>query len=555
MPPPARPARRRKPAPDPRQVIFRDREIVVIHKPGPSAHSLVTFSDLTFRPDGKVFWGEEAATKLGLDTVGIVAKRENWFPRASMEAASDAIRQVLKPRAVTYGYSMGAHGALKHAALLGACSTIAVAPQASIAPGDVPWDGRFHRFHRPQLHRDMRIRAADMAPFAAVIADPYDTIDWRNARLAADAGAAHLLRAPLSGHAAIWLLAGTETLEAMLAAALDGDAVAMRAVLRERRAKSGHWFRLMARAAFGRGHARLAEALWTRAGELGVAPAVLRYERADSLADRALRLIALGRSAEAAEACRTLADLSPRAGARVGRAAHLLLAAGAPADAEATFRRAIDLRPQAADLQLGLSLALAAQGRAQDALAAAAAGHAALPDDIDLGCHYGHLLNAAGPARQAEAEAVFRAVLARDARAGQALFGLSAVLAARGALPEAMGMAQRAASRLPANPQVQEWHARTVLLGGRAAQAERMFRRLVQAHPARQDALLGWVDALVALDRRAEAVAALRDGLARLPGDAALAARLRALTGPPPRTPGGFPVPYTHLTLPTIRSV
>lgn len=540
MPPAGRSAGARKPGDLPRQVIFRDREIVVIHQPGPSAHSLVTFSDLTFRPDGKAFWGEEVAAKLGLDTVGIVARRENWFPAASMAAAAPAIRQVLKPRAVTYGYSMGAHGALKHAALLGACGTIAVAPQASIAPADLPWDDRFHRFHRPRLHQAMRVAAADLAPFAAVIADPYDAIDWRNACMIAEAGAVHLLRAPLSGHAVIWLLAGTGTLEAMLAAALAGDAAAMRGLLRARRAQSGHWFRLMARAAFGRGHARLAEALWARAAGLGVPPGVLRFERADALADRMLRLIALGRGAEAAEAGRTLAALSPGVVQRVARAAHLLLAAGAAADAEASFRRAMELRAPTADLHLGLSLSLAAQGRAEEALAAAAHGHAALPEDIDLGSHYGHLLNGAGHDRRAEAEAVFRAVLARDPRAGQALFGLSTVLAARGAPAEAAVMAQRAAARLPGQPEVQEWHARAVLRAGRAAQAERMFRRLVQAEQARPGAFLGWADALVALDRRGEAIAALRRGLATVPGDPALARRLREVTSPATRLRAGI---------------
>ena len=523
-----------------RRVIFRDREILVIHQPGPSAHSLVTFSDLTFRPNRTAFWGQDAATKLGLDTVGIVAKRENWFPRASMAAAAAAVRQVLKPRAITYGYSMGAHGALKHAALLGAESTIAVAPQASIAPGEVPWDERFHRFHRPPLHRGMLVGKPDLAPFTAVIADPYDTVDWRHAQLAARAGAVHLLRAPMSGHAVIWLLAGTETLEAMIAAALAGDATAMRAVLRDRRAQSGQWFRLMARAAFGRGHARLADALWVRAGELGVPPAVVRYEQADALADRALRLIALGRPAEAAQACRALAALSPGAGHRIGRAAHLLLAAGAAADAEATFRQAIDLRPQAADLHLGLSLSLVAQGRAPEALAAAATGHEAVPEDIDLASHYGHLLNAAGPDRQADAEAVFRGVLARDALAGQALFGLSTVLAARGALAEAttLGEPRRGA---PAGPCPGAGLAGALLLrGGQAARAERMFRRLLHTEPGLAQAHVGWADALVALDRRGEAIAALRHGLAQLPGDPALADRLRDLTAPRARARAGI---------------
>ncbi len=520
-------------------MIFRDREILVIHQPGPSAHSLVTFSDLTFRPNRTAFWGQEAATKLGLDTVGVVAKRENWFPRASMEAAAAAVRQVLKPRAVTYGYSMGAHGALKHAALLGAESTIAVAPQASIAPGEVPWDERFHRFHRPPLHRGMLIDRPDLAPFTAVIADPYDTVDWRHAQLAARAGRVHLLRAPMSGHAVIWLLAGTETLEAMIAAALAGDATAMRAVLRDRRAQSGQWFRLMARAAFGRGHARLADALWVRAGELGVPPAVVRYERADALADRALRLIALGRPAEAAQACRALAALSPGAGHRIGRAAHLLLAAGAAADAEATFRQALDLRPQAADLHLGLSLSLVAQGRAPEALAAAATGHAAVPEDIDLASHYGHLLNAAGPDRQADAEAVFRGVLARDALAGQALFGLSTVLAARGARPRPRAGEPRRGA--PAGPCPGAGLAGATAAARRAGGAgERMFRRLLHTEPGlSQRCRLGGRAGGARPARRA--IAALRHGLAQLPGDPALAERLRAdLTAPRARARAGI---------------
>jgi tetratricopeptide (TPR) repeat protein len=523
-----------------RRVIYRDREILVIHKPGSSGHSLVTFSDLTFRPAGTAFWGDEAATKLGLDTIGFVARRENWFPRASMEAAAPAVRALLKPRSVAYGYSMGAHGALKHAALLGVGSAIAVSPQVSIVPAEVPWDSRFHRFHRPAANHGMRITAADLAPFSAVLADPYDTIDWRHAHLTAEAGAAHLLRAPLSGHAAIWLLARTETLDAMLAAALASDATAMRAVLRDRRAKSPHWFRLMARAAFGRGHARLAEALWTRAGELGVGASELRHERADALADRALRLIALGRPAEAAQACRSLAEASPRGGHRFGRAAHLLLAAGAAGDAETTFRLALEARPQAGDLHLGLSLSLAAQGRSEDALAAAFAGHAAVPQDADLAAHYGHLLNAAGPARQAEAEAVFRGVLARHPRMGQALFGLSAVLAARGAMAEAVALANRAAARLPGQAEPRIWQARVALHAGNAARAERLFRRAARAFPDRADAHLGHADALVALDRRGEAMAALRHALAQSPGDAALGEGLRLLSAPAPRSRAGF---------------
>jgi tetratricopeptide (TPR) repeat protein len=452
-----------------------------------------------------------------------------------MEAAAPAIRAALKPRAIAYGYSMGGYGALKHGALLGVESAIAVAPQATIAPADVPWDSRFHRFHRPVAHARMRIAAPDLAPFSAVLADPHDATDWRHARLVAEAGPVHLLRAPLSGHAAIWLLASTTTLEAMLAAALAQDAAGMRAVLRARRAESPQWFRLMARAAFAHGHRPLAETLWARAEALGVPATVLRAQRAEAQADRVLRLLALRRPAAAAEAARALAARSGRSALGLGRAAHLLLAAGAAAEAEAAFRRALELRPEGADLHLGLSLALVAQDRPAEATAAAAQGHAAVPLDDDLAAHYGHMLNAAGPDRQAEAEAVFRTVLARDPRHGPALHGLGAVLEARGALAPALQMATAAAGRMPARTDVALWRAGLLLRSGDAPRAERLFRRLVRATPGQPGAHLGLAQALAALERRAEAQAVLRRAIALHPSDGGLAALLDRLRAPVPR--------------------
>jgi len=519
-------------APAQTRVLYEDREMLVLHRPAASDHTLVTFADLTFRPARHAFWGRDAAEKLGRDAVGFVAKRENWYPLGSMRAAAPHVRAVLKPRSIAYGYSMGAYGALKHGALLGVTGALAVAPQASIAPADVPADTRFHRFHRPALHGAMRIAAADLAPFAVVLADPYDPLDWAQATMVSAVGPVHLLRAPLAGHAAIWLLAGSEALAEFLEPALAGDVGAMRAVLKARRARSGHWFRIMGRAAYRHGHARLAETLWDRAAALDVAAPVIAAERAEALADRAQHLVAAGRGPEAAEACRRLLAVAPSAAVPVARAAHLLLAAGPPAEAEAAFRRARTLRG-AADLEIGLSLALAAQGRPAEALEVARAAHAADPADADIAAHYGHLLNAAGRAQRPEAERVFRAALARQPGSGMALYGLAVVLADRGDRAQAMTMAQRAMARLPGHADSLALLARLALAGGEGPRAERLFRRLQRDFPDRGDAWLGLADALDAQGRRGEAVGALRRGLARRPGDAAIAARLRALTAPP----------------------
>ncbi|MBR0673601.1 tetratricopeptide repeat protein [Neoroseomonas soli] len=516
-------------------VLFEDREILVLHRPGRSDHTLVTFADLTFRPAGHAFWGREAAEKLDLDTIGFVAKRENWFPVASVEAAAPAVRKALKPRSIGYGYSMGAYAALKHGRRLGLGGAIAVAPQVSISPTDVPWDTRFHRFHRPVPHQGMAVTAADLAPFTTVLADPYDPTDWHHAQLAAQAGGVHLLRTPLVGHFAIWLLAGSGALAEILPPALASDVAAMHAVLRARRARSGHWFRLMGRSALRLGHARLPERLWHRAVELGIPAGVIENERTEAMADRAHRLAVEGRREEAAAICRQLAALAGDGAGLIGRVAHILLHAGAAPEAEVAFRRAVAGRPTAADLHIGLSLALAAQQRHREAIEAARRGHAALPLETDLTTHLGHMLIAGGRAYLPEAETVFREVLQRRPATGQALHGLSIVLARRNEIEEALALARKAAYRMPGSHDVQAWLARLLSRSGDTTGAEQLFRRIVAEDPLRPEGHVGLSEVLAVVGRREEAVAAVEQGLAALPGNPALLAQERALA---PRFPG-----------------
>lgn len=512
-------------APPPVRILYEDREIRVVHRAAESDVTLITFSDLTFRRPRLDFWGREVVETLSIDAVGVVAKRENWFPQASIEAAAAAVRPVLKPQAVAYGYSMGAYGAVKHGARLGAQAVLSVCPQVSIAPSDTPWDARFHSYHFPAMHRDMRVVAADLAPFTAVIADPYDPIDWGHASHIAALGQVHLVRTPFMGHAAIWLITGSGALGDALVPILAADAVALRAELRRRRGLSGHWFRLMGRSAYRRGNERLAEALWARGQVIGMPGATLAAERADALGERIETLIKRGQRGKAVIACRTLESLAPRAPGLVGRTAHLLLLAGADTESEAAFQRALALRPDGADLHLGLSIALGNQGRIADAVDAARTGHAAAPHESELATHFGHLLNAGSPADRAEAEVVFRAVLARHPSNGRALIGLSNVLAARGELHKAVPLARRAVTRMPGNAGALAWLGRLLLNTGKVERAERLFRRVTRIAPRWADGHVGLADTMRATGRQAEAIAVIDRALARIPGDPALVAR------------------------------
>jgi predicted Zn-dependent protease len=289
----------------------------------------------------------------------------------------------------------------------------------------------------------------------------------------------------------------------------------------------------MGRAAWRLGHGACAERLWAQAGVLGIPASSIAAERADAMADRAQRLVGLGRAQDAIAACHVLGREAPDAAVPIGRSAHVLLAAGAPTDAEVVFRRALAQRSEAGDLHVGLSLALANQGRMAEALAAARTGHAARPRDAEVATHYAHMLAGAGRQNLAEAERIFRGVLDRQPGAGLALFGLSRVLGGRGQRNEALLFAQRAVARLPGHHDSLDWLARLVLQGGEATRAEQLFRRLQVEWPARPEPYLGLAAALLAQDRRSEAIGALRRGLTAVPGDAALEARLRRLTRRP----------------------
>lgn len=138
-----------------RRIIFEDEEIRVVHRPGATPYTLLTFAAVAHRPKDAWIWAEPPIEKLDIEAIGVIGKRENWYPAASMRAAAPAIRPLLRACAVGYGYSMGGYAVLKYGRLLGLTHGLAVSPQTTIDPAEVPQDRRFHRFHDAALHGGM----------------------------------------------------------------------------------------------------------------------------------------------------------------------------------------------------------------------------------------------------------------------------------------------------------------------------------------------------------------------------------------------------------------
>lgn len=483
------------------ELLFEDDHIQVLHRPGSANYTLVTFADLTMRPGGGCFYARDVAEKMDIPTIGFVAKRENWYPVASVDAAatSPAFRAALPAtRTVGYGYSMGGYAALKHGRRLGLTGVLAVAPQCTIDPRDPPWDARYAEFYRPEQHAGMCVRTEDLAPVSVVLADPYDPTDGPHARQVVAAAGPEAkvlwLRAPHLGHAAIWMLASSELLVNVTRRVVNRLEHELPHFMRKVvRRKSAHWHRLMGVAAMRHNHARVAERLWQRAVRLGLDKAVLDAMRLEALEQRAWRLHALGQRAAAVAAMRDAALRHPDDVQARLRIAHALIALSDWTGAEEQFRLLVDEDETRAEAWLGLSLALAAQGRRRAAIECGSRGHSIAPADARLATHLGHLLVAED--MPGEAEQVFAAALAAQPGNGSALQGLSHLRAARGDLDLAIRLAAQAEAALPGQAEACTWHGRLLLASGQAEEARVAFERALRLAPGHKGALRGLVAA------------------------------------------------------------
>jgi hypothetical protein len=363
------------------RIVFEDDEVVAVHRPGRSDFTLVTFAAIGHRPDGTWFWAHEPAGKLDLESIGVIGRRSAWYPAASMRAAAAVLRPLMRPRAIGYGYSMGGYAVLKHGAILGLSHGLAVAPQVSIDPAEVPQDQRFHRRHDPVLHAGMAVAPGDAPPVCFVAADPYWQPDAFHLDWAVRINAAVAVPMPFLRHAVISRFTSTAMLARLCAQVLEGDGAAIRQALRQGRAATPEAHVWLGREAAARGHHAMARVLWQRARALGIAPAALRAVQAAALRERLAVLLNAGRTEEVRAIAAETIDLQPPHGGVLRWIGQRLLRCGEPELAQRAFARVVGAMPQDARARLGLLEALHDQGDAAAMAQAGAAARAALADD------------------------------------------------------------------------------------------------------------------------------------------------------------------------------
>ncbi|MBE9606891.1 tetratricopeptide repeat protein [Acetobacteraceae bacterium H6797] len=497
-------------------ILFDDGVIRVVirrhnERGSPPRGTMVTFADLTFRPQDEKLWGEGPAKALGYDLIGVIAHNENWFPRASMEKALIAFRRRLRPHAIGYGYSMGGYGILKYGKMIGLERVLAVCPQYSIDPRDVPGDRRFTEHFQPNLHRGMALTREDLPDFAVQLADPYFREDAINSNAIEALGGSHWIRSPFTGHASIWLLTDSAFLEKLFERLGEADAPGMRQLMRQRRGETPHWFRNIGRAAMMRGQEERALRFWQRGLELGLVPRFRDDDMAECLPVLIHSRFERGEKERAFQAIDTVAPHIANNATALEHTGHALAAGGEWARAEVQFRAAVAANPKSGGAWRGVLASLRIQGRTAEHLEAALEASAALPEEPEIVTETARLLERAG--RAAEAEPLLRNAIAARPDAPMLLRAMASTLTALGREDEAAEHLRDAERRRPNDPAIAHDMGNLLLRRGEMGQAVEHYREASRRHPLEAKLHLGLSKALAAAGDGSGALEAAREAV------------------------------------------
>ncbi|OYD80729.1 tetratricopeptide repeat protein [Azospirillum brasilense] len=230
-------------------------------------------------------------------------------------------------------------------------------------------------------------------------------------------------------------------------------------------------------------------------------------------------LAALGRHAEAAEAHRVAAALSPLSAQPRHNLGNAFQAQALPGLAALAFTAAVELEPGYAKAWFNLGNALRAQNRLADALQAFARAARLMPAMAEAHTNLSDALSAAGRLDEALDQA--RAALRLRPDDPKAHHNLGTVLQRKGAYESAEIAYHEALRRVPGNPVTLNDLGSVLLKLGRPAQAEQCFREALGRNPQAVEAIHNLGKALQAQGQFAKAEACYEEALARVPDLAA----------------------------------
>ena len=197
---------------------------------------IVTFANYAEAPSlDQPGFAESYLAQIGTDAVHVICRGNDWYQYTDMPVALAAIREATRgsQRVLTYGSSMGGYAAIRFAGELGADLAIALSPQFSLDPAEVPFEHRWQTEARrlrfaPHL-------ASEQAPPVVIIHDAHGA-DSQHAHKLAKLYRVTAAAIPHCGHPSGTFLAETGLLTSVISDIL-ADRFDPRALVREARAR------------------------------------------------------------------------------------------------------------------------------------------------------------------------------------------------------------------------------------------------------------------------------------------------------------------------------
>lgn len=222
-------------------MVFSSEDVEVYHRRGKTDYVVIAFAPFGTYADGKTFWGKPLAERADISMIGVMPKEPLWYPRARMSESLRCINSLTSGyrQVITYGTSMGGHGALKYADVLKADVAIAICVQHSINPDDV---GRHSKgnFFRKDLMDDMLIVQSDAkAASKYLFFDPlFKEDELHNRYLQEQFPDARFIRMFHTGHDTIQAFASSKIAKSLIEACSADDELAVRSIASQARRAS-----------------------------------------------------------------------------------------------------------------------------------------------------------------------------------------------------------------------------------------------------------------------------------------------------------------------------
>ncbi len=176
--------------------VYSGDEVAAYHNPGLSDYLLVTFSELHHERHGENhYFVKHLVEKADISCVGLINHVKGFYLSSEMENVVRIVDQVRGDRKViVFGQSMGAYGAIKHAAALRADYVVACSPFYSMDPDELEFPSDRHRqilMHSMQHHgvvyrpefKGMGLKTDDCHGRIVALYDPFDSVDTYDSAL------------------------------------------------------------------------------------------------------------------------------------------------------------------------------------------------------------------------------------------------------------------------------------------------------------------------------------------------------------------------------------